>query len=334
MRSYSSIEFGRRSRAAYDRAVAARLNRLGHKPSGVPDIAVVYVYPMGGGAYDEAARRFVATYREFPPLADHTLHVVLNGEVSPGDDSAAVFAGLPCEFHTHDDSGWDIGAFQMAARTIECDVLVCLGGNTYFRRAGWLERMSAAFRLHGNGLYGASASYEVTPHIRTTGFWCSPELIRAYPIDVCTYEDRYDFEHGDLSITRLAEHLGLGCWMVTWDGVYAQDEWRTPPNIFWRGDQSGCLVYDRLHDLYGAERLAGPLLDARADGWGVEAGARGLGRTKSEWLAQDDSDSARAEELLTVSGSWTFLARELLKSLEESAGDEASRIRIQKEFVA
>lgn len=194
--------------------------------------------------------------------------------------------------------------------------------------------MADVFQERGDGLYGASASYWVTPHIRTAGFWCNPELIAAYPTEIRTYQDRYEFEHGERSITRLAEHLGLGCWMVTWDGVYAQAEWRTPPNVFWRGDQSNCLFYDRLHDLYDAQPLADPLLDALAGGWGVDQGARGLGRTKSEWLAQADSDPARAEELLTVSGSWTFLARELLNSLEQSADDEASRVRIQKEFVA
>jgi hypothetical protein len=140
----------------------------------------------------------------------------------------------------------------MAARVIDCGLIVCLGGNSHFTRAGWLSRMVAAARSHGDGLYGASASYERDPHIRTTGFWCDPMLLRAYPINVRTYEERYAFEASASSLTRLAEHEGLQCWLVTWSGEYLMGDWRTPADIFRRGDQSNALVRDKHFDLYEA----------------------------------------------------------------------------------
>jgi hypothetical protein len=221
---------------------------LAEKYGGPLRIAIVYVHPTAADAkWTEAAERFVSAYRGFPPLAPHTLHVVFNGG-TPAPESRAIYADLNCEFHERDNTGWDVGAFQDMASKIECDMLVCLGAFTYFRREGWLKRMAGVFQERGEGLYGASASYDVTPHIRTAGFWCHPGLLRAYPRRVRTYEQRYEFEHGGASVTDLAERVGLGCWMVTWDGVYPKPEWRQPTDIFRRGDQGSSLFYDRYFD--------------------------------------------------------------------------------------
>jgi acetyltransferase-like isoleucine patch superfamily enzyme len=234
----------RRARLERDTRTAA--------PANSPDfglkVAVVYVYPVVGEAiHDTYAERFASTYRRFPPEWDHTLHVVFNGG-TPEHKQLSVFEGLPIVVHQHDDTGWDIGAFQMAARAIDCELIVCLGGSSRFGRGGWLRRMVEAAMTHGDALYGASASYERDPHIRTTAFWCDPMVIRAYPTKVRTFEERYSFEAGPRSITRLAEHVGLACWLVTWDGEYRKAEWRTPPNVFRRGDQSNALVLDRYFD--------------------------------------------------------------------------------------
>ena len=69
------------------------------------------------------------------------------------------------------------------------------------------------------------------------------------------------------AITALTKALGLGCWVVTWDGVYGESEWRIPENIFRRGDQSNSLLFDRHFDLYEATDSEGKLLHASmADG--------------------------------------------------------------------
>ena len=314
----------RQTQAGADLTDSASLGRL--------DIAVVYIYPVGEPRYDEAARRFVSTYREFPPLADHTLHVIFNGE-APADGHRDVFAGVPCRFHEHDDAGWDIGAFQMASREIKCNMIVCLGGFTSFRRPGWLRRMADAFLRHGPGLYGASASYQITPHIRTTGFWCDPALIRAYPAEVRTYQDRYDFEHGEHSITRVAERHGLDCSLVTWDQVCPQAEWRKPANIFWRGDQSNSLVRDRMFDVYDRAGVMRPFYSALADGWGLVPGARALGKTKTQWLAGTAPEAIGEERADAQEDAWVLLAHEALKVSRASAPNDAAAIRIEEQFV-
>jgi hypothetical protein len=251
-------------------AFAARywVSTMSPVPSGRPlRVAIVYVYPIvGDPEHDVLARRFVESYWACAAGADHIVHVYFNG----GEPTAAhtrLFDGMPCEFHQHDDVGWDIGVYQ-AASHLECDMMVCLGGASYFKREGWLRRMTEVFGdRHGVGLFGASASYEQSPHIRTSAFWCRPELVRAYPEPVATYEDRYRFEHGPTSITRLSELVGVGAWMVTWDEVCAKAEWRTPANIFRRGDQSNALVRDRYFDVYDSLDAEGKALhEALADG--------------------------------------------------------------------
>jgi len=215
-------------------------------------VALVYIYPIvGESKWDDAARRFVSTYQQYPPLAEHALHVVFNGS-APDSENIAVFEGLEARFHAHDNTGWDIGAYQRMAGELDCDIIVCLGASSYFKRAGWLRRIVDVFLEHGHGLYGASASYEVTHHIRTAGFWCNPELIRAYPTTVRVFEERYAFEHGAESITSLAKAQGLTCLLVTWDSVYSESEWRVPFDTFGRGDQSNALMYDGRFDQYGA----------------------------------------------------------------------------------
>jgi chloramphenicol O-acetyltransferase type B len=231
---------------------AIRRLRRRAREDAAPRIAVVYVYPVvGNPAHDAGARRFVSTYRTFPPLQDHSLHVVFNGH-GPSPENVAVFDGVQVQFHRHDGAGSDIGAFQSAARDIDCDMIVCLDATCHFKRAGWLQRMVESVRSHGDGLYGASTSQEGAPHVRAASFWCDPMLIRAYPKRVRRQSDCDEFEVGESSITTLAEGLGLGCWLVTWDGVYWKRDWRVAPNIYQRGDQSDSLVWDRQFELYEA----------------------------------------------------------------------------------
>jgi hypothetical protein len=157
---------------------------------------------------------------------------------------------LPCEWFTHDDSGWDIGAYQAVANTLNCDFMVGFGGPTHFRRAGWLKRMREVWQQCGDGLYGCLASYERHPHIITNGFWCNPDLIRKYPKRVITYDERAEFESSDKSLTYLAVSLGLPVRLVTWDGIYGIPDFRKAPNIFRRGDQSNCMSFYRHTEIY------------------------------------------------------------------------------------
>lgn len=188
-------------------------------------VAVIYCYPMvNARVYYPLAKRFVETWQRFPPGAEHQLYVGCNG--SPiGKLEAQMFSPLQPEFVVRDNSGWDIGLYQYAAEHIASDLMVCLGAPVHFYRAGWLERMVDAYIENGPGLYGCSA-YLAPLHVRTTAFWCPPQILQSYPLIIGSARaSRYDFEHGRQSITRHVANSGLPCLMVTWTGTYPQPEW-------------------------------------------------------------------------------------------------------------
>lgn len=203
--------------------------RYGRIRSSVPlrqrvNVAVAYVFPQVQFAkYFPLAKRFADTWRQFPPGNEsHTLYVIGNGgEVPPA--SRGIFH-YGTRFVSHDNSGWDIGGFQSAADHIPCDLLVCLGAPVHFHRAGWLDRMVDAFLNHGPALYGCACYEGALLHVRTTIFWCPPQLLQSYPMLVgSTRPARYDFEHGPHSFTRHTLNAGLDCIMATWQGVFPYD---------------------------------------------------------------------------------------------------------------
>lgn len=203
-------------------------------------IAVVYVHPaLDARTYVPLARRFASSYMTHPPgVTDHALHVVVNAG-SPANQKTYEkhFKPLHCEFAYHNNVGKDIGAFQLAASTIPCDLMICLGAPVYFRRAGWLDRIVQVYQQNGPALYGAWAFHQPSPHIRTTAFWMPPPLLASYPWQV-TSDSRYEFEHGQRSIVQHVARLGLESYMVTWGGCY-------PPKDWHHVEQEQCLMLDQ-----------------------------------------------------------------------------------------
>lgn len=234
------------------------------------NIDLVYIHVPKDNEHVDFAARFIATYHEYPPDFEHDTIIVCNGS-SPTNFTDCLFASIPNrKYFLWTDEGWDIRAFQEVAQISKADFMVCFGGPAYFRRRGWLKRMAEAWLKHGPGMYGSMATYEVTPHINTSGFWCSPELIRSYPIKCVTKHERYQFEHGPNALWRMARSKGMPVMLVTWDGEWGPDQWRIPKNIYRRGDQSNCLSYFRHSDAY---EMAGPAqkrhLEVTSDKWVV-----------------------------------------------------------------
>lgn len=214
-------------------------------------IALIYIHVPHDPEHVDLACRFVATYNHFPPMGPHDTVVVCNGS-PPTAFTKMLFASLPnLSFLDHDDSGWDIGAYQKAAREVPCDMMIFCGGSLHFVRPAWLHRMASAFIKQGPGLYGAMGNagdlkVNVQPHIRTTGFWTCPQLFNAYPIRVTRQEQRYEFEHGKTCLTSWMLSQGKKVMVVTWNGEYVKEDWDRIPNGFHRGDQSALIVKDRL----------------------------------------------------------------------------------------
>lgn len=211
--------------------------------------AVIVYILLTSPPFSDHARRFYSTYKKCTPGYPHTLMVICNDH--PIDNMVRdYFKDIPCVFIAGDNIGQDIGAHQAVSQVVDCDLMICLGSSVHFRRSGWMIRIWEAWKKHGPGMYGASGSYQINPHLQTTAFWCSPELLRNYPIQVRTHDERYEFEHGRNSIVSLALSNGYACKLVTWDGEYDLPDWRKPMNCSFKGDQSNMLMYWNITDGY------------------------------------------------------------------------------------
>lgn len=230
---------------------------------------MVYIYALDGDeGYFEMAHRFMHTYQQHPPLEDHDTLVVCNGS-PPTFEIMCLLGSLPnCSFMQHDDTGQDIGGFIAAAKTLGNRPALFCGGSVYFHRPGWLKRMMEAWSKHGPGMYGSQSTYEATPHMSTTGFLCPANLMAEYPHPVATKKDRYNFEHGmankvlninepdplpNRAFWRTVHAKGMPVKFVAWGGEYDWWEWRNPPNIYRRGDQTNLLMWWRLTDHYASD---------------------------------------------------------------------------------
>src|SRR5579863_3708891 len=209
-----------------------------------PKIVCVYIYPLNGqGGFSNKALEFSLSYAKFPPGLPHSTVVVCNGAPAT-QPSRDLFNALPdVSFIDHDNSGWDIGGFQLAARTVPADLMVFFGSHTYFRRAGWLARMAEAFDLGGDTLYGATGNQGdlrvgVQPHVRTTAFWCKPELLARYPVTVTGTGGggaRYAMEHGPGCFTDFVRSIGRDAWIVGWNDIRNVVDCDSMPEGFHKG---------------------------------------------------------------------------------------------------
>lgn len=215
-------------------------------------IAIVYIYPEGGAnGHFEKAIKFLQTYAEHGAGTGHDTVIVCNGG-PVNAETEFLFSAMPnVSFLAHDDSGMDIGGFQAAARAHDCDLMVFFGGNTYFRRGGWLIKMVQAYEQHGDTLYGSTGNqgdmrFNVYPHVRTTGFWMRRALFNSYPVRITQNSQRYEFEHGRTGLTSWIVGTGRHPYIVAWDGAYSLYGCDSIPNGFHQGDQSNILIGDRL----------------------------------------------------------------------------------------
>jgi hypothetical protein len=218
---------------------------IGREDAGLK-VDVFYICAPGGGNTESYARRFVETWRKFPPARECGLVVVINSNGTPlGEALVGLFSPVAKRFLVRrNDGGKDISGFQEAARQTDADFMVCLGESCYFHRAGWLARWVEARNRFGPGMYGVFASIIKRPHLNTTAFGVEPVILKSYPM-VADGRGRYDFEHGKWSFADWVRSKAGAVELVTFDGVWAEPDWRKPDNVLWRGDQSNCLVHCR-----------------------------------------------------------------------------------------
>lgn len=216
-------------------------------------IACVFNYPTPdfGPQHARLAERFVTSYRQNPPLKDHMMVVVSNGG-RPNGLAYSQFSFITgTKFLYRENVGMDIGSYQFAAQEVICDLMVFLGGGAYLRGPGWLRRMVEAYESLGDGLYGCTGNQgdgkvRVWPHVRTTGFWCSPKLINRHPYRVIDNNMRYPYEHGSDGLTTWVLSQGKSAWIVGWDCIKALHECDSMPGGFHNDRQQNVMVGDTL----------------------------------------------------------------------------------------
>lgn len=204
-------------------------------------VAVVYVFPtVNFRHYEKLAARFVAAYAKHPAGAEHELYVAVNGGGQITDRQRALFDSINPHYIYHNNVGRDIGAYQMAARGVPCDLLVCVGAPVRPCHIGWLAYMVAAVEDNGPGLYGCWAFHVPNPHLRTTLFWTAPEILNAYPEQIQNHR-RYEFEFGKNSISQFCMRKGIPVLQVTRLGVFEQANWH-------HVEREDCLMLDQHCD--------------------------------------------------------------------------------------
>jgi hypothetical protein len=208
-------------------------------------------------------RRFVDTFKQFPPGADYELYAMCQwGE--PINEVRGLFYGTRTRFEPHygrySGSGSDIAAALTLAQ-VQDAFMVCFTARCYFHRPGWLARYVEAREKYGPGVYSASTSFEHRRHLCTRGYAADASLLREWQGGIKTKDDGPTFEVGPGSITDFALENKLPAMQVTFDGEQSILDSRaaTLTNIFRRGDQSAMLVWDKHTDEYAAASNEGKM---------------------------------------------------------------------------
>jgi len=214
-------------------------------------------------SYQIAENRFLNSYKHFKPKIPHKL-VVVNCATKPIN---ADWDSCVSEYTTYCGLGSDCGTFQAVGSQLDCDLVICFNTIAYLWAHNWIDPFIAAAEKYGAGVYGPTASFESFPHLRTPCISFNPKIIGEYPMKVDTREKAALFEHGVSNFSLWAEYAGYPVRMVTPMGSFTRKMWRTPDNIFRRGTQSNCVVWDRHTDLYFSASNADKVnLERSADG--------------------------------------------------------------------
>ncbi len=225
----------------------------------------IIVYPMPQDSkevweiFQPFILRFLETFTKHPGdceialihCAEHPSGVM---SLSQLNAHAAALHSLPCKFSTYayPDNGCDIGSAQWLSKQLPPEqLMIMMTSRCYFHKDGWLERYLYAHSKDPDALLGASASYEGGKrHICTRAYAMKAGLFAAYPHLIDTRPKGQMFEVGEWCLSDWIAEQGRKLIQVTFDGEQEQAEWRKPDNIYRKGDQSNCLVWDRHTDIW------------------------------------------------------------------------------------
>ncbi len=200
--------------------------------------------------YVDAAKRFAESYSQFPAGEDHELILVdSHGGYTP--EIQNIFEGISHKVVPYAGLGWDIGAhLHVASQLPSSDWIMCFSSWGHFRRGGWLSAFESARQVHGDGLYGSTASWEHSRHIRGTGFFIRCGLLHEYPVAVNSREESFSFEVGPKSLTEWCLKNKYGVWVVMPEKTVSLRRAEFLKNGFRQGDQTNIWTFDKHTDLF------------------------------------------------------------------------------------
>lgn len=216
----------------------------------LPKLEIGYCFP-GGDEHLGYAYRFLNTLLQNPPMCEAKLTLLTDA----GNQAEALdlFCMVPnVNTMVTPDQGKDLSRYFALAEVSSADVVMFLGGSTYCRRPGWGLRVLTSFQTMGsNNLYGACGHTgvgPVRPHLRTTGFWCSPIVLRRYPKRPKNQAERYMVEHGAGCISDWFHQQGYQRWVINFGTAHTLDRANDDPNGYGGRNKthSSLLIGDRL----------------------------------------------------------------------------------------
>ena len=189
--------------------------------------------------------RFRNYYLEFDSGVEHDLVICTSGsKITEG--SKEIFKELRYKTFPYYGRGWDVGAYQYAATRLQgYQRVLFLNSEAHVCCDNWLQKFSAAWDKYGSGIYGASSSFEIAPHIRTCAMMTSPTLILEYPYRIKSRYDAGLFENSPKNFSLWAAFKGVPVYVVLKNSSPSLFRSRCKAGVFRSDEQQELIIQDR-----------------------------------------------------------------------------------------
>lgn len=124
------------------------------------DVGVIYLCRFAEG--EEPVRRFLKSYRDHAAGVEHDFHVVFKGypDRAKFEAARALFDRLSINAIQLDDSGFDLGSYVAAAKSVSNRRVIFLNTFSQIQADNWLRHFDIAMNEPGVGVVGATGSWQ------------------------------------------------------------------------------------------------------------------------------------------------------------------------------
>lgn len=281
-------------------------------PAAESDTVAVLYLARGIGAGLEAVDRFIHAYRACPAQHAHQLCFLVKGWVDPAAEAEVMkrAEAIHADVLSLPDTGFDWGAYFAALPHVNARWICLLNSFSEPQAPGWLRLLVQAAAERGQGIAGATGSWESirarhsadsglaarslqalrtmrywnefrhfppfpNPHLRSTGIVVRSDLLADFARVNSPPVDKMaalKLESGHSGLSRFAEQRGARLIVAGSDGnAYAQQDW-PDSRTFRSGRQENLIISDNRTRDYAA---AGPPVrsDLEQRAWGSRPGA-------------------------------------------------------------